>query len=258
VSYFSGTGSARAPLAVTSVANLRTMGPASQFVDGMQARISGSSSFEWSSSSSAADNGTTVIKPTAVSGNGRWLVLAGSGTQGFQGVQGSAGAQGAQGSAGAQGAQGSQGSQGSQGFQGANEQPIVAATTLTFNTSNGTADVTAYTVPASPSGTNRFVATHVVIRLDVAITGGGNVVVRAGTSTGGNELLVDSAAWTSGTAVGTSIGLSIADLGTSFPASSGYEAALAASATVKARATTAGGGISGGSAKVYVYGYVLP
>lgn len=136
-------------------------------------------------------------------------------------------------------------------------QPI-ASIVLTFSIANGTADVTAYTVPASPSGTNRFVATFMVIRLSTAITGAGNVVVRAGTTTGGNDLLTDSAAWTNATAVGTAIGLSIADLGTAFPASAGYTAALAAAATLKARATTAGGGVTAGAATVYVYGFALP
>jgi hypothetical protein len=252
--YWGGTGAARAVLAATSVANLRTLGPYQQFAAGMISRVQGTASFEWDPASVAADNGTTIIKPTAVSGAGRWLLLAGSGTQGFQGSQGSAGVQGAQGLTGAQGAQGFQGNQ---GFQGANEQPIVGATTLTFSSTAGSVDVTAYTVPASPSGNVRFVVTHVLVRLDVAITGGGSVVVRAGTTTGGNDLLVDSASWTSGTAAGTTVGLSIADLGTAFLAANGYEAALAASATVKARATTTGT-ISGGSAKVYVYGYVLP
>jgi hypothetical protein len=131
---------------------------------------------------------------------------------------------------------------------------IAAATTLTFSTGAGTADVTAYTVPASPSGTKRFKLYLMIVRLTVAITGGGTVVIRAGTTTGGNDLLVDSATWNSGTAVGTEVGVAIADLGTAFTAAKGYIAELDASATAKARATTAGGGISGGAAAVYVYG----
>lgn len=74
MSYWAGTGAARPSLAVTTIANLRTMGPASQFVDGMQARVTGINSFEWSSTSSAADDGSTVVKPSAVVGSGRWLV----------------------------------------------------------------------------------------------------------------------------------------------------------------------------------------
>lgn len=31
--------------------------------------------FAWNSASSAGDNGTSIIKPTAVSGNGRWIKL---------------------------------------------------------------------------------------------------------------------------------------------------------------------------------------
>lgn len=247
---------ARQVFAATTVAVLRTGGPASQFVDGMVAKVAGGSLYEWNSTSAASDNGTTVIKPTAVGGAGRWLLIAGGGgTQGFQGAQGQTGFQGAQG---AQGVQGSQGSVGSQGFQGANELPIVPGTILTFNTSIGTADVTAYTVPAAPAGINRFTDTFVIIRLETAIVGAGTVVVRAGTTTGGNDLLVDSVAWTSATPVGTAVGFSIADLGTAFLAANGYNVQLAASATVKARATTAGAVITGGSAKVSVYGYVTP
>lgn len=134
----------------------------------------------------------------------------------------------------------------------------IAHGTLTFNTSNGTADLTVYTVPASPSGNARFILTYILVRLKTAITGGGNVVVRAGTTTGGNELLVDSAAWTSGTAAGTMIGLDISGLGASFTSANGYAYSAAASATFKVRATTAGGGISGGDAECYVYGYFLP
>jgi hypothetical protein len=135
-------------------------------------------------------------------------------------------------------------------------QPVALATLLTFSTGAGTADVTAYTVPASPSGSNRFIVTLMTITLETAITGSGTVVVRGGTITGGNELLVDSATWNSSTPVGTAVGVPISDLGTSFPASAGYMAALAASATVKARATTGGGGISAGAAKVRVWGYL--
>src|SRR5689334_1224644 len=265
--YFSGK--ARPVATATSVAVLRAFAPSSQFVDGMFARIAGGSTYEWNSSSSAADNGTTVIKPNDVSGNGRWVIAAGAGSQGsqgFQGVQGAQGFQGATGSQGLQGAQGfqglqgaqglqgSQGFQGNQGFQGANDQPVGVGT-LTF-ASGTTADVTAFTVPASPTGTNRFICTFMVIRLDVAIVGAGNVVVRGGTTTGGNELLVDSANWTSGTAVGTAVGLSIADLGASFTAAKGYTFDADAGTTFKARATS--GTVSAGSAKVYVYGCFLP
>lgn len=274
MSYF--TGKAR-PVATpgTTVALLRAFGPATEFVDGMLARVAFGSSYEWKSTESAADNGTTIIKPNDVSGNGRWVIAAGAGAQGAQGFQGlqgaqglqgstgaqglqgaagAAGAQGAQGFQGLQGAQGAQGSQGNQGFQGANDQPV-GSTTLTF-ASGTTADVTAYTVPASPTGTKRFVCTFMVIRLDVAIVGAGTVVVRGGTTTGGNDLLVDSTAWSSGTAVGTAVGLILADLGTAFPVNAGYIFATDAGTTFKARATS--GTISAGSAKVYVFGFFMP
>lgn len=136
-------------------------------------------------------------------------------------------------------------------------QPI-ASSVLTFSTSAGTADTTVFTVPASPSGTNRLTLVFVEIRLSTAITGGGTVVLRAGTSTGGNDLLVDSSSWTSATAAGTVYGNSIADLGTAHTAAHRYWAFLDAGATIKVRATTGGGGISGGAATCYVYGAFAP
>ncbi len=136
-------------------------------------------------------------------------------------------------------------------------QPI-ASSVLTFSTSAGTADSTVFTVPASPSGTNRLTLVFVEIRLSTAITGGGTVVLRAGTTTGGNDLLVDSSSWTSATAAGTVYGNSIADLGTAHTAAHRYWAFLDAGSTIKVRATTGGGGISGGAATCYVYGAFAP
>lgn len=251
MTYF--TGAARQAGAVPTVAALRLFEPVANFVDGMMSKVAGGSLYEWSSSSGASDNGTSIIKPTSVSGNGRWLLIAGGGgTQGFQGAQGGAGLQGAQGGA---GTTGSQGNQGNQGAQGANELPVGNAL-LTFNTSAGTADAVGYTVPSSPAGPGRFVATFIIVRLETAITGAGNVVVRAGTTVGGNDILLDSAAWTSATTVGTSIGIAVGDRGSALLSTNGYTLPMAASATVNVRATTATG-ITGGAARVYVYGFKL-
>lgn len=255
--YYTGTGSARPIITATSVVNLRTMGPSTNFVDGQQAKVAGGSQYEWSSSSSAADNGTSIIKPNDVGvGNGRWLLIAGGGgTQGFQGFQGATGLQGAQGAQGASGGAGAQGNQGFQGVTGASTQPV-QSTACAFSASIGNQDTVAYTVPASPTGAGRFVLTHIVIRLTTAITGSGTVTVRCGTTVGGNDILVD-AAWTSATAVGTQIGISIADLGTGMLAANGYELALAASATVNVRAATSSATISSGAATAYLYGYFI-
>lgn len=140
-------------------------------------------------------------------------------------------------------------------------QPIngPSGTLLTFNTSNGTADATAFTVPASPTGSKRFCLTDIILRIETAITGSGNVVLRAGTATGTNELLVDSAAYTSGTGTaGVIYGDDLSALGTGFPIGKGYKHFADAGETFKVRATTAGGGISGGTARIYIYGYFLP
>lgn len=140
---------------------------------------------------------------------------------------------------------------------GVNAQPITPnAPTVTFQTTAGSVDLLAYTVPSSPTGPGRFVLTFVVVRLKTAITGSGSVVIRAGTTTGGNDLLVDSAAWVAATPAGTVHGLGIAELGTAFTAARGYIAVLDAGATVKIRATTAGT-ISAGDATVDVYGFFV-
>lgn len=131
---------------------------------------------------------------------------------------------------------------------------IVSPALLTFSLGAGTVDVNPYNVPATPAGPNRFSLTMLKVRLESAITGGGTVVIRAGTTVGGNDLLVDSAAWNSATAVGTEVGVSLADIGIGVPASTGYITELAASAAIWVRATTGGGGVTAGAAKVYPYG----
>jgi hypothetical protein len=136
-------------------------------------------------------------------------------------------------------------------------QPIVPPSTVTFSLSAASVDVTAFTVPASPTGNSRFVLMGVDVRLNSAITNTGNVVVKAGLTAGGTDFLVASAAWTSATAVGTLIGESVADLGASFIALQGYRAILNAGQAVIVRATTSGT-LSAGAARVYVYGYYLP
>lgn len=138
------------------------------------------------------------------------------------------------------------------------EAGLVAVGYLTFNTSVGTADLTAFTVAASPSGSKRFIVTAIEVTLDTVITGSGNVTIRVGTTTGGNELLTDSTAWTNGTAQHTMHGDQTSQLGASMAVGTGYRAYLDASATIKMRATTAGATISAGKAKICIYGYFRP
>jgi hypothetical protein len=131
--------------------------------------------------------------------------------------------------------------------------PLTPPVALMFKTTAGTVDATAYTVPASPTGTNRFSLHRLKVRLKTAISGTGSVVIRAGTSVGGDDVLVDSASWTNATAAGTEIGISIADFGTAFLAATGYVAELSAAAAVSVRATTTGT-LSAGDVEIFTYG----
>lgn len=96
-----------------------------------------------------------------------------------------------------------------------------------------------YTVPASPSGPNRGTLAALTGRMKTALVGAGTVTVRAGTTAGGNDLLVDKAV-TSASAVGLKFGKTLTELGTAFDPLDGYTATLAAGATVYVRMTTAG------------------
>lgn len=176
----------------------------------------------------------------------------------FVGPAGADGADGAPGADGADGADGANGADGADGANGADGNQPVATGTAVFGTSDGTTDTTIYTVPASPSGSARFRLTRVLLRLRVAITGGGNVTYKVGTTTGGVEILVTSSAKTSGTSVGDVYGASASHQGASMVASDFYELSMAAGDTIKLRTTTAGGGISGGSVDYYVFGVFLP
>lgn len=128
---------------------------------------------------------------------------------------------------------------------------------LTFPLAAGSADLLIFTVPASPTGSGRFVIQRAYARVHTAITGTGTVAVRIGTSVGDNSIGSDQTV-SSATAAGTIFsGLTIASRGSAILVANSYEASLAAGATIYARATTTGT-ISAGSCDVYVYGAFLP
>jgi len=131
-SFFSGN--VRQAGASQNAAELRALGPVEQFRPGQLAGLLGGNVYYWDPSSTATDDGATVIKPDALGPTdpGRWLIInlgSGPGAQGAQGgpgatgAQGAAGTQGAQGGAGTPGAQGSQGGVGAQGGTGAQGVP---------------------------------------------------------------------------------------------------------------------------------------
>lgn len=114
----------------------------------------------------------------------------------------------------------------------------VAETTVTLPASSS-ADTVIYTVPSTPSGAGRLLVTAILIRVDTALVGTGNVVIRMGTSVGGNELLLDNTIDSSDT-VGSIVGRALADYGGSVPAAQAYTALLDAGNTVNLRATATG------------------
>lgn len=134
---------------------------------------------------------------------------------------------------------------------------LVGRTTITYATSAGNVDATAFTVPASPTGNGRFLLEQVLIRTHTALVGTGNVNLRAGTTAGGNELVIDGNV-TSATAVGVITGgLATASLGASLAVANNYKTTLAAGDTVRIRGTTTGT-LSAGKATIYVYGSFIP
>jgi len=125
----------------------------------------------------------------------------------------------------------------------------IAAATVTGVT-------TVYTVPAQPAGINRLLYAGLLLRLEEALVGSGNIVVRVGTTSGGNELLLDTAAITSATAAGSLWGLPLAELGATLSNLNGYAAALPAGQAIFLRQTVTGT-ITGGKFKLYQFGTLL-
>lgn len=72
--YFEFAGIHRGIITVADVATLRSV-DSNLFNGGEQAYVlSTKMVYEWDASSATADDGVTVIKPTDVAGNGRWLI----------------------------------------------------------------------------------------------------------------------------------------------------------------------------------------
>lgn len=60
-----------------TIANMRGFTPPTSnvslaFLTGAPASVGSGGMFAWNNDGADADNGTTIIKPTAVTGNGRW------------------------------------------------------------------------------------------------------------------------------------------------------------------------------------------
>lgn len=128
---------------------------------------------------------------------------------------------------------------------------------LTYSLTAGNVDLLVFTVPASPTGSGRFVIQRAYARVNAAIVGTGTVAVRVGTSAGDNSIGSDQTASSATTAGTIFSGLAIASRGSAVLVANSYEASLAAGATIYARAATTGT-ISAGSCDIYIYGAFLP
>jgi hypothetical protein len=132
----------------------------------------------------------------------------------------------------------------------------VASGILTYPAA-GNNDLLVFTVPASPTGPGRFILQRAYARAREVLVGAGSIAVRIGTSAGDDSIGTDQTV-TSARAVGTIFsGQAIASRGSAVLVANSYEAALAAGATIYARATPTGA-VAGGSCEIDIYGAFLP
>lgn len=117
-------------------------------------------------------------------------------------------------------------------------------------------DEDVFTVPVAPAGFGRFILTRCILRLDVALTGAGNVTVRVGSTLGGNEVVLDTVI-NNATATGVVAGEAIATLGADMLATQGYEAVYAAGQVLRIRKTVVAP-VADAILFTYVFGELLP
>lgn len=137
--------------------------------------------------------------------------------------------------------------------------PSGAPVVLTFPLTAGSADALVFTVPAAPPGAGRFTLQRVEVRLSTAlgVSDTGSVLVRVGTTSGGNDIGTDQMVDKTTPAGLIFSGLSIATRGSAMLVANGYELSMAAGAQIFARATTTGT-ITKGDCTLYVYGAFHP
>lgn len=114
---------------------------------------------------------------------------------------------------------------------------------VTSSTTGGGAVDTTVTIPAArgSNGTKGFLITDIAFRVTQAVAGGGSVNVRAGTSAGGTDLIVSTAA--SG-AVGTTYGDLTSEMGTKCDSTRGYNCYVDGGATLTLRLEAPTGTVS--------------
>ncbi len=116
---------------------------------------------------------------------------------------------------------------------------------------------TVFTVPADPTGAGRFLLKRALIRLSTALTGAGSLITRVGSTSGGQEVILDTAAITNATPVGILGGETVASLGADMAAANNYAKVYAAGQGFFVRLTPTGE-VTGGAVTVYLDGDWLP
>lgn len=125
--------------------------------------------------------------------------------------------------------------------------------TFAMPASGVTDDDVVFTVPALPAGAGRFILSTVLVRVETALVGSGNVKVRVGSSVGGQQFILEQTL-VAATSAGTIFGLPTTDLGADFLSADQYNAKLAAGATVNLRQIGAGTITTPGSIRVTLFG----
>ena len=114
------------------------------------------------------------------------------------------------------------------------------AVTINSGTTAGNVDTTVFSVPAgTTSNTNSFLVTSVLVRVLQAAVGSGTIAFTCGQAAGGTEFLL-SQSITSSTAVGSTFGLTTAQVGSLFTSSNMYNALVNGSTSVICRSALTG------------------
>jgi hypothetical protein len=120
--------------------------------------------------------------------------------------------------------------------------------------------VTAYTLPTTPTGAGRWILTRVVPRVKVVPTGTGTPsnTFRVGSTSGGQEILLDFVCDSSNTVGQILAGQALLSLGSDMAAANGFEAVYAAAQAFYCKRTKGGTTVTGGAITLYFVFEGLP
>ncbi len=120
--------------------------------------------------------------------------------------------------------------------------------------------VTAYTLPATPAGVGRWVLTKALVRVKTVPTGTGTPsnTFRLGSTSGGQEILLDFVVDSASTLGQIVAGQSLLGLGSDMLAADGFEAVYSAEQAFYLKRTKGGTTVTGGAVTLYLYFEALP